>query len=407
MLILLCCTIPLLPLQNVIYRLDAPLRSVPGVNFLNVMALALLFVWVTSTVGRGRPLLGASRYNKVLGFYVLLTYLGLWRSVSFVNAPMPLGPSDPNFVFWKDYVTNFVVFFTVANVMDDERSMRTLTVLMLLVLPYMIWVHKDHVSWIHSWHYDDDMRVRGTMMHLGSNELAAFYVIALSVVLGLLVSMKGLRWRVYLLGCTALLGWGVSYSYSRSAYLGGLLGVAVIGLVKSRKLALALVAFLVVAPFILPASIQDRFGMIGGEQTKTDESTQKRMDLWEAAWESFKTNPILGTGYRSFPYINKYGMDTHNMYLKALCELGIAGFLLLFLQFLVGAGQGWRLMRGNATPFSTGLGLGLLAATAAAMFLNVFGDRSSYLAVTGHYWAWQAMAARILRARGTKEGWQA
>ena len=402
---LLACVLPLLPLQNVVHRLEAPTRALPGINFLNVAALLMLLTWGIKTIGAGRPLLGSSRYNKVLIGYVVLGYLGLWRSVSYVGAPAPISPADPSFVWWKDYITCFIIYFTVTNTVHDERTMRRLTVLMMLVLPYMMFIHRNHLQWASSWHYADDMRVKGTMMHLGSNELAAFYVIGLAMSVGMVVNLKAWRLRVYFLIAAAIQGWGVMYSYSRSAYLGALLAIGVIGLARSWKVAALLGVFLLAAPFILPASVQDRVDMISGEQTKTDESTRRRIELWDVAKEKFAENPILGTGTRSFTKLNRYGMDTHNMYYKVLCELGLFGFLLYLAQFLVGLRQGWVLLQKKSTPFAMGVGAGLLGATAAAMFLNVFGDRSAYVAVTGQFWAWHAMGARILRADEHEGGW--
>ncbi len=405
--LLLCAFLPLLPLQNIIYKLDGPLRAIPGVNLLNLGALFTLVAWLAATLGKGRPLLGPARFNGILVLYVGLTYLGLWRAVSYVGAQPPISPSADSFVFWKDYMTVFLLFFMVSNGVHDERSMRRLTVLCFAVLPYMVFVHNDQLQWANSWHYDDDMRVRGTMMNLGSNELAAFYVIGLAVSLGLLTSMKGLRWKAYLAGAVAMFGWGVGSSYSRSAYLASILAITLVVAVRGRKLLLLLLILVPAAPFLLPASVQDRFNMIGSDQTEKDESTRKRIELWDVALERFKDNPILGTGTRSFTKLNRYGMDTHNMFLKVLCELGVFGITLFVLQFLVGLRQSWVLLRRRPTPFAAGLGAGLLGATAAAMFLNVFGDRSSYLAVTGQYWVWHAMAGRILRAEEKEGGWTA
>ncbi len=397
--------VPLLPLQNVIYKLDTPFRGIPGLNILNLTTVLLLLAWIIYTKGRGRPMFAPSRYNRVLVAYMLVSYLGLWRSVSYVGAPPPLSPSDPSFVFWKDYITEFILFFAVANLIDDERRMKRLTFMMLLFLPYMFRVHRADLSWANSWHYDDDMRVNGTMMFLGSNELAAFYTMGLMVVIGLLTTARSLAWRLYLWGAAFFLGWGVIFSYSRSAYIASLLGLGMMAAVKNRKLGALMIVFVLAAPFILPASVQDRFSMIGSDQVEKDESSRRRVELWQVALDRFAENPILGTGFRSFPHLNKYGMDTHNMYLKVLCELGIFGIILYVAQFLMGLRQGWALLKASPTPFAAGLGLGLLAATAAAMFLNVFGDRSSYLAVTGHFWTWQAMASRILRAEEHEGGW--
>ncbi|MBM4319039.1 MAG: O-antigen ligase family protein [Deltaproteobacteria bacterium] len=402
---LLLALVPLLPLQNIIDKINTPLRSIKGLNFLNLTALLLIGLWFWRTIVRGRPLLPRSRYNRVLGAYFVLTYLALWRAVAYIDAPLPLGPSDPSFIFWKDYMICFLMFFVVSTTIDEEQTMRRLTMAMLAVLPYMVYVHNNNLQWANSWHFDDDMRVRGTMMHLGSNELAAFYVIGLMVSVGLAMSMKELKLRLYWLFSALLLGWGVIYSYSRSAYIASLAGLALVGLLRNLRIAILFVAFIMVAPLVLPASVMDRFDMINGKQAKTDESTERRMILWDVAWKRFQENPILGTGYRSFTKLNRFHMDTHNMYLKVLCELGIFGFLLYVAQLLVGIRQGWLLARYQPTPFAKGLGTGLLGASLAAIVLNLFGDRSSYLAVTAYFWVWQGMGARILRGVELEGGW--
>lgn len=397
--------IPLLPLQNIIEKLDGPLRVAKGLNTLNLMAVLFIGIWLWRTVGRGRPLLGRSRFNVILLLYMLISYVGLWRSVISVDAPLPLSPTDPSFVFWKDYMMGFLMFFVISNAVDDETTMRRLTLVMFAVLPYMLYVHRDNLQWASSWHYDDDMRVKGTMMHLGSNELAAFYVTGLMVAVGLLVGVKGLRWRIACLAAAVMCGWGVAYSYSRSAYIASLAGLALVGLLRNLRIAILVIGFVLVAPLILPASIMDRYDMINSEQTKTDESTERRMILWRVAWKEFKSNPVLGTGFRSFTKLNEFRMDTHNMYLKVLCELGAFGFLLFVAQLLAGIRQGVLLARHPPSPFARGLGTGLLGASLAAIVLNLFGDRSSYLAVTGFFWVWQGMGARILRAVEHEGGW--
>jgi len=402
---LLALVLPLYPLQNIIDKIDQPLRGLPGVNFINLSALLLVGLWFGRTLFAGRPLVGRSLLNRTLGLFILLTYLGLWRAVSYVDAPLPLGPSDPSFVFWKDAMLAFVLFFVAANTIHDERTMRLLSFAMLLVLPYMVHVHNDNLSWATSWHYDHDMRVNGTMLHLGSNELAAFYVVALLVSAGLLLSLRDLQWRLFFLLSTGLAAWGVIYSYSRSAYLAALVGAALMGLLRSLKLTLVLLLFLLAAPLFLPASVLDRFGMINSEQTQTDESTERRLELWTVAWERFQENPVLGTGYRSFPKLNRYNMDTHNNYLKVLCELGLFGFLAFLGLFVHGFRQGWLLSRQSPTPFARGLGMGVMAASLGLLVLNFFGDRASYLAVTCFFWTWQGMAARILRAVRYEGGW--
>jgi hypothetical protein len=72
-----------------------------------------------------------------------------------------------------------------------------------------------------------------------------------------------------------------------------------------------------------------------------------RAELWEAAWDDYKANPVLGSGPGTYEQywnrnrpIRHIVRDAHNLYLEVLAELGPVGLLLLALALaapLVGA----------------------------------------------------------------------
>lgn len=57
-----------------------------------------------------------------------------------------------------------------------------------------------------------------------------------------------------------------------------------------------------------------------------------RFGLWEIAWNTFKDNLVLGSGFKSI-YATK-GLDVHNTYLQILAEAGIIGFAFFALAII-------------------------------------------------------------------------
>lgn len=66
---------------------------------------------------------------------------------------------------------------------------------------------------------------------------------------------------------------------------------------------------------------------VGGEV-----SLNARVEIWQKAWQVFKTNPILGIGPGTFgdyfPPYPEWGVpQPHNLYLAFLLQTGILGFI--------------------------------------------------------------------------------
>lgn len=61
--------------------------------------------------------------------------------------------------------------------------------------------------------------------------------------------------------------------------------------------------------------------------------------IYLLAWELFLDNPILGTGWYTFPQLTSgllaVDIDAHNIYLQLLCETGIIGFSIFASWFVI------------------------------------------------------------------------
>ena len=133
--------------------------------------------------------------------------------------------------------------------------------------------------------------------------------------------------------------------------------------------------------------------VVGDEKKVTlDPSAEGRFDIWEKALEMFKSNPIMGMGFRNFSYI--YGYDTHNNYLKTLAEQGLVGFSIYIFLYLLAFRSGLGLYRGSKEARLRGLGLGFAGCVIANMFANLTHDNWSYINLMGLYWIFWGLAER-------------
>jgi len=64
-------------------------------------------------------------------------------------------------------------------------------------------------------------------------------------------------------------------------------------------------------------------------------STLIRMDLISIGFEQFKEKPILGYGFNTFRYMNRYGLYAHNNYIELLVDTGIVGTALFYSAHLI------------------------------------------------------------------------
>jgi O-Antigen ligase len=102
-----------------------------------------------------------------------------------------------------------------------------------------------------------------------------------------------------------------------------------------------------------------------------DLSSNGRLRLWGAAWDSFRTKPLLGHGGGTFwetwaasPKRTFEAKDTHSLYMQTLSELGIVGLALLAVALLVPVAAALR-VRGR-------LSAGALAAYCAWLVHGAF-----------------------------------
>jgi putative inorganic carbon (HCO3(-)) transporter len=379
--------IPFIPYRTMRdHFLDYPL----GANVLTILVLAIIIGAFT----RGKQLPKTKLYMVWL-LYGIYLYVSMWMGTALGNAPAPLWLSDANFSTWKDYMLIPLVFMAAGLVIDDRKSIRTVMVISAVAL---LFIDRSSLleSLTRSWSNFDESKRSGGPLAYGSNQTAAFLSEFGMFFWGVAQFTKK-RWRkMTLYGLVVITMAAAMYTFSRGAYVAILFTCLVLALIKDRKLLLVLGLFLLTWQAVVPTAVRERVTMTENTSGQLDVSAQERIALWEDAKQSFVHSPIVGKGFATFQYgHHAAGLDdTHNWYVKVLVETGILGFVFAWMLLQQSIAIAWRLFRRADDPLYRGLGLGLVLALCCCIVVNMFGDRWTYLEISGILWVLIAAATR-------------
>ena len=382
--------IVIMPLRNIQLQYIPNLGG--GLNAINILFLLALF----HSFMYGRTLENKPKINNMLTWYILTSIIALVFGYSYLG-----NSSSGLWKAMKDSLIPVFMLFIVQRSVQDDIQWRRVLVAMLISLPYcfkVVWTQYKSVA---SWHYSHDLRISGTFMDLGANEMGAFSVMMALISLGCLISTWSMKnWRVFFSICFICASLSLLYSYSRGGYISYLLGalVIILNFKHRKKLYIPLIIVSIIFLFNLPKSVEERFSTINASDEERDESADSRFVFWGIVLEKFYERPIQGYGYHTAQdkRINPHEMDTHNYYVKMLVERGLIGFfMLIFLLFAIKNLIKEKLKQTDMDAIKYGLILGMLGAWYALVLGNMFGDRFSHYPISTNLWMAVALISII------------
>jgi O-antigen ligase len=373
-----------LPLQTGRYKIqDFPLGS----QFIDILLLGTIL----GLLIQGKSFIPKTNLNRFLLLFTVFCYLSLWSGSYFINAPLPLWIGDERFSAWKNYVEMFLFALVVASTIKEKNQIRLLLILMGISV---LLVNRSYYSTLSSRdlsHFSYEVRDAGALGYAGVNGLAAFEAMFGSFLLGTYAFTKKIYAKVGILLILATCCYCLLFSFSRGGYLGFLVGLATVGLFKTRWFLVATAVIVIGWQTLLPVAVQERISMTtedAAEGQRFDSSAQERLVLWDDAMDLFKRNPITGTGFQTYGYMGRVGgfRDTHNYYVKILAETGIVGLMLYLLLLWKLFRSGFSLFFGTDDTFWRSIGLGFIALLVSITVMNFFGDRWTYQQADGYLW---------------------
>jgi O-antigen ligase len=358
------------------------------------LPLILVFVVIIGAILHRNRLPNSKLYIiwLVIGAYL---YLSMWLGAALGNAPAPLWLSDANFVTWKDYMMIPLVFVATSLVVEDRKAVR---MVILITAISVLFIDRSCImeSRQHAWAtFDESKRDIGPLV-FGSNLTAAYLALFSMFFWGFLQFIKAKKYKLLGYGLVAITLYATMYQFSRGGYLSVLVSVLLLGILKDRKLLVILGVFLLTWQLVVPTAVRERISMTKNANGQLESSAQNRLDLWKEGWNSIVQHPILGSGFGTYQYGQHAGNlgDTHDWFIKVLVETGLVGLIMYFLLLQQMLALGYRLFRGANDPMYRGLGLGLVLALCSSMVSNCFGDRWTYLEITGPLFVLVAVAIR-------------
>ncbi len=282
-------------------------------------------------------------------------------------------------VRWVEYA---LLIFVVADVVRTEQRARRLglaffgAALALALLGFVqLRLFPDFTS----------MVPKGWDPHVGRllstwfdpNFLGGFFAFVTTLAVGLTFFLRG-RMRLVLGAFAGILTVALLLTYSRSSYAALLVGLIVLGLLRSRRL-LIVIALVAVASFLAVPRVQER---VSGA-LRIDETAQLRIVSWQHALEVVRDHPFTGIGYNTYRYVQvDYGFQrdaadhsaggSDSSLLTILVTTGPAGLVAYLWIVWAAATIAWSSYRRGATALVRGLGLGALAALGSVVAHSFF-----------------------------------
>ncbi len=348
-------------------------------------------------------------------FALMVAFLGVMFVSGYFAVDVPLVLS-----YISSYaVEGLVVFLLVLNTVRDRRS---LTRVLAVVVGAAAFLGSLSIYQAVTGNYQQEFlglanraleaaehRARGPTDD--ANRYGQILLMAGSFGLALAWTLEGRkRWAV--LGSLALIFAAILLTYSRGAFLTLVILVLFLGalrVITPRRLALILLAGIVLTPVIAPEyidrirSISGAAGMVSDDaMVEADGATRGRTTQMLAAALAFSEHPVLGVGpgqyvpYHSVRYVQRPEIAfreiavprrAHNLYVELAAELGAIGLLLfltipgLLLRDLWRIRKDARSLRPDIDRLALGFILAILAYLGSGMFLHLAFQRYYWLLI--------------------------
>lgn len=209
---------------------------------------------------------------------------------------------------------------------------------------------------------------RGFLTSLGmhANEFGAMFAIGLALLLFLVPVARGFWQRFFILSGAAVVLVALALTFSRGGYVAFFVIGAYFVITQNRiRLALTGVFLAVMLIAVAPQSIVDRAMVgIGGtgshdvmsSRVQDDELSAGRFWMWRQTFPSFFKSPLIGSGIASQAWSDAaksgiiHTIQTHNLYLSILYDVGLIGFGLVISFFYFLYQNFKRLAKRDDTP---------------------------------------------------------
>lgn len=227
--------------------------------------------------------------------------------------------------------------------------------------------------------YTFGAKVRVTSIYLNPNTFAAFIIILIFPLLMLAVYEKNHSRKIIYSAILVLLLVNLLMTFSRSAWLGLILGLVILAIVWNKKLLWVLAGLVGIAATASP--IRSRFLDLFDKSVNSD-----RIRIWKTYLHIIKDNILLGVGngngvnkydyyIAKYPELNYNGYTrypSHNSYIKVFSELGIFGIISFIALIIIILVMLYKYYTKVNDSFMKAFYLGVFTSMCSICFMNLY-----------------------------------
>ena len=243
------------------------------------------------------------------------------------------------------YIALMSVYFTIRNGIVTKANANRVIISFILsgtlvaaygIIQYIFKIGMESQVWLDEQMFSDiKMRAFSTLEN--PNVLGEYLLLVIPVAIAYFWSSKKPLVKAGYLGASAVLLLCMILTMSRGCWVSLLIAAAVyITFVNGRYWILAVVAMFIL-PFVLPASVINRFTSIGD---LSDSSSSYRLYIWLGTLNMLRDYWFVGTGpgleafnfvYPKYAYSAIIAPHSHSVFLQICAETGFAGISAFFL----------------------------------------------------------------------------
>ncbi|MFB3925663.1 MAG: O-antigen ligase family protein [Syntrophales bacterium] len=360
----------------------------------DVLLVVIGFGWFLKTaIKKELGLFLRTPLNQPIAYYFLACLVS-----TLLGFMMGRVKGGAGFFFVLKYFEYFIIYFMAVNYLNQRRQVENFTKTMIIVCLLVCIIAIGQLPY----------GGRATAPFEGKqgepNTLGGYLVLMLPVVLGLLLTGYGsIKFKISAWVVIFFISVTLAATLSRSSWLA--LGPMILTLIyfSRRKLVLiiAVIVFLITAPFVLPEPIKERVlytfkqpaevGQWKLGNVRIDTSTSARLESWKRALSTdFMKHPFLGFGVTGYRFLDA-------QYARVLVETGLIGFITFTIMLGAVFRNALRTYRGTQDPLYSGISLGFLAGFAALLTHSIGANTFIIVRIMEPFWFLTAMVVMIPR----------
>jgi putative inorganic carbon (HCO3(-)) transporter len=205
---------------------------------------------------------------------------------------------------------------------------------------------------------------------------------------------------VVLAGCSGLL----LLTYTRTALLGAVIGLVVVGLVQSKRLLAGLVVASLCALLLVPqlsgrfTGLTDFSGVGGGDAGGN--TLVWRLNYWTEVLPLANANPATGIGIAMTEYSTEAAKQPHSDFVRAYVEMGLIGLVAYLALVIALIGLGRRAIRLSPRgSLDRAVGVGVLGCAVAFVAVSMAANVALSVVILWYLFAFAAAASGVVRER--------